>query len=194
MLTGLAIAAPVGPIGVLCIQRTLLYGRKAGFLTGLGAASADAVYGTAAALGLSVISAYMLTYGFWLQVAGALFLTYIGCRSLFLHSSAASAGPVPPRGGYGSGFLLTMANPLTILSFTALLGAFGSAGNGLSSFLLVAGVFAGSAIWWAILSSAAGWFRNRLAERHSPLISRISGAILAGTGILLLAGAVYDFT
>jgi threonine/homoserine/homoserine lactone efflux protein len=125
MWIGLAIAIPVGPIGLLCIQRTLAYGRLVGFTSGLGAATADMLYGLVAALGLSVITDVLVARADWVRVAGAVFLAFLGVRT-FLARPAAVATPTTSRGllgAWASTFGLTLANPLTIVSFIGIFAA-----------------------------------------------------------------------
>lgn len=148
-LIGISIAAPVGPIGVLCIRRTLSSGRLAGFLSGLGAASADMVYGAVAAFGLTVITNLLVENAFWLQLIGGLFLLYLGARTFFEKPSnrAAKAGQGGMFKMYLSTFFLTITNPLTIISFAAIFAGTMLGKTMGSPIVMVAGVFAGSAAW-----------------------------------------------
>ncbi|MBS2967669.1 LysE family transporter [Metabacillus sp. KIGAM252] len=196
MLIGLSIAAPVGPIGVLCIQRTLAQGKASGFATGLGAASADAVYGLIAGLGLTVISDVLIGYQLWIQLLGVIFLLYLGVKTILSRPSqkAAHASGQNIAVSYFSSFLLTLANPMTILSFAAILGASGiivSDGAAASALTLVFGIFSGSALWWGILSFSAEWFREQMGENSLTVINRISGGVMILFGIFFLAGAIY---
>jgi len=164
---GFSIAAPVGPIGVLCIRRTLADGRAAGFVSGLGAAAADAVYGGIAGFGLTAISSLLLTRQGVLRLIGGAFLCYLGARTFFSRpapggTSLSGAGLTR---GFGSTFLLTLTNPTTILSFAAVFAGLGAVGptRGLGSAVtLVSGVFLGSALWWLTLSLGVGVLRARL--------------------------------
>ena len=205
---GFAIAAPVGPIGVLCIRRTLAEGRWRGFVSGLGAASADAVYGLVAGLGVEALSRLLLAGQLWIRGAGALYLLWLAARTwrtppaagAAADSGPATAAPGSPRSSsaagawsaYGTTFLLTLTNPMTILSFAALFGAAGltGGGGGWSVGLFVAGVFAGSALWWGLLSSGAGALRGRLKAGHLAWINRLSAAALAGFALWALLGVV----
>src|SRR5690242_13032805 len=127
LLLGFSIAAPVGPIGVLCIRRTLADGRVVGFVSGLGAATADAFYGAVAGFGLTVISALLIEQRFWLRLIGGGFLLYLGVRTVLARPAerAASAGGKGLAGAYGSTLFLTLTNPLTILSFAAIFAGLG---------------------------------------------------------------------
>src|SRR4051812_8188873 len=122
LLIGFSIAAPVGPIGVLCIQRTLSYGRLSGLLTGLGAATADGVYGAVAAFGLTVVSSFLTGQQFWFQLIGGAFLFYLGAKN-FKATPATKAASKEHKGllfDYISTVFLTLTNPATILSFVAI--------------------------------------------------------------------------
>jgi threonine/homoserine/homoserine lactone efflux protein len=192
---GLFIAAPVGPIGVLCIRRTLADGRAAGFVSGLGAATADALYGAVAAFGLTAISDALIAHATWLRLGGGLFLCYLGVRT-FLASPPAE--PAPARaaglaGAYVSTLALTLANPTTILSFVAVFAGLGAATRADSyrgATVLVLGVFLGSALWWLFLSGGVGWLGGRLAPGMLTWINRLSGLVIGGFGLLALASAL----
>ena len=190
-LIGLSIAAPVGPIGVLCIRRTLSDGRIAGLVTGLGAASADAVYGSMAAFGLTLITGFLVAQQNILSIIGGIFLLYLGIRT-FLSHPAEEPADVKRQGlpwAYLSTFFLTLTNPLTILSFAAIFAGLGLASEQHSlaaAILLVAGVFLGSATWWLFLSGAVSLFRNRFTLRAMAWVNRISGVIIVGFGLAAL--------
>jgi len=192
-LLGFSIAAPVGPIGVLCIRRSLGAGFLAGFASGLGAATADALYGAVAGLGLTAVSSVLLAGRGWLRLVGGLLLLALGARTFFAAPAAPrpASPPGPPRGllhQYASTFLLTVTNPATILSFTAAFGALGLVTR-LAAAALVAGVFAGSAAWWLLLAGATSRLRTRLPPSGLAWINRGSGLILGVFGALALAAA-----
>lgn len=181
---GFAIAAPVGPIGVLCIHRSLAGGRASGFASGLGAATADAVYGALAAFGLTVVTAFLVDQQTWLRLLGGAFLCYLGVRTL-LARSAEEAADVRKKGGgliaaYASTFFLTLTNPMAILSFAAVFAGIGAgAGEDRDSMpLLVLGVFAGSALWWLLLSVGAGLFRGKVGSRGMRTVNLVSGVLI----------------
>jgi len=183
---GFAIAAPVGPIGLLCIRRTLTAGRLAGLLSGLGAASADLIYGLAAATGVSALSAWLLR-GAWLSLAGALFLVLLGVRTWREQPGVDSAQPVSGRlaASFGSTFLLTLTNPMTIVSFAGLMAGLGaaSASRANAPFVLAAGIFLGSAAWWLILTGTTSVARHRLPARSLRWINRASALLLIAFGV-----------
>ncbi len=194
IVIGFSIAAPVGPIGVLCIRRTLADGRAVGLVSGLGAATADAVYGTVAGFSLTVVSAALIGLQPWLGVIGGLFLCYLGVAT-FVAQPADLAAPVKGRGmagAYASTFLLTLTNPMTILFFGAVFAGLGLAGpatNYASATLLVVGVFVGSALWWLTLSGVVGTMRQRFNLQRLRSVNRVSGIIMTGFGVLALVGA-----
>ena len=193
LLIGLAIAAPVGAIGLLCIRRTLADGRLAGFVSGLGAATADAAYGAVAALGLTAISGALIAHKLVITLVGGLFLCYLGVRT-FLAEPATEPGngDTSKRGllvAYGSTLALTLTNPSTILSFVAIfagLGLAGGTGDRVSALALVSGVFIGSALWWLILSGAVGFFRRALTPDRLRWVNRASGAVLVVLGLVAI--------
>lgn len=196
LVIGFSVAAPVGPIGVLCIRRTLAQGRLTGFISGLGAATADATYSAIAAFGLAIIAGALVREQRAIRLVGGLFLCYLGLR--FLLSRAASdqaqaSGKGLP-GAYASTLLLTLANPTTILSFVAIFAGFGVAvtrGEGAASpFLLVTGVFLGSAAWWLVLSLGVGQLRERMAPGLLSWINRLAGAIIGAFGLAALLSVV----
>ena len=196
VIIGFAIAAPVGPIGVLCIRRTLADGRASGFVSGLGAATADAVYGAIAAFGLTLIMDFLLGGASWLRLVGGAFLLYLGVKTFLARpAERAAERAAEARGGgllgaYASTFFLTLTNPTTILSFAAIFAGLGVAGadNALSAALLVLGVFLGSAAWWLILSGGTDLFRSKLSAGGLQWVNRVSGTVIAAFGVLALSG------
>ncbi|MFO1337191.1 MAG: LysE family transporter [Burkholderiaceae bacterium] len=186
LLIGLSIAAPVGQIGVLAIQRTLDHGRAAGLATGLGAAFADAVYGAIGAFGVTGLIAWLLGLKLWLGLFGGGFLLYLAWR-IATRPVVRSAGGHPPAGTlarYVSGtFMLTLSNPTTILSFMAVFGALAGRAPAASPWAMVAGVLVGSALWWLVLATGVGWLRDRFDERWQRAVNRCSAALLAGLGL-----------
>lgn len=192
LIIGVSIAAPVGPIGVLCIRRTLAEGRTAGFVSGMGAATADAVYGFMAAFGLTFISTFLLSQQMWIRLIGGLFLLYLGIRT-FRAPVAERAAEMEDRGllgNYLSIFVLTLTNPLTILSFAAVFAGLGvGAANGdyLAAAATVLGVFSGSALWWLTLSIGVSLFRSRFTPRAMGWVNRISGIVIVTFGVVAVA-------
>ena len=192
---GFSIAAPVGPIGVLCIRRTLAEGRASGLVSGLGAATADAIYGCIAGFGLTFISTFLVSQQAWLHLVGGVFLCYLGLKTLFAKPAeqAASDKGNGLVAAYASTFVLTITNPMTIISFAAIfagLGLASASGDYASAGVLVLGVFIGSALWWLILSGGVGVFREKFNPKGLQWVNRISGAIIAGFGLFALLGLI----
>ena len=191
LVIGFSIAAPVGPISVLCIRRTLAKGRLSGIVSGLGAATADAVYGCVAVLGLTFISNGLINQQVWLRLIGGLFLCYMGIKTFLAKPAKRTvlAGGNGLAGAYASTFFLTLTNPMTILFFAAVIAGLGLAGSGggfMSAGAVVLGVFIGSSLWWFILSSSVSVFRERLDPQGLQWASRCSGAVIAGFGLAAL--------
>ncbi len=191
IVIGFSIAAPVGPIGVLCIRRTLTEGRASGLVSGLGAASADAVYGCIAGFGLTFLSNFLVSRQTELRLAGGLFLLYLAVKTFIAqpaHKAAEAKGHGLP-GAYLSTFFLTFTNPMTIISFAAIFAGIGLAegsGNYASAGILVLGVFAGSALWWLLLSGGVGLFRGKFTTERLRWLNRVSGSIIAAFGLFAL--------
>jgi len=191
ILIGFSIAAPVGPIGVLCIRRTLAEGRATGFVSGLGAATADAIYGCIAGFGLTLVTRFLMDQQVWLRLFGGAFLCYLGLKTVLSRPAkqAASAKGSGLAGAYGSTFLLTLTNPMTILSFAAVFAGLGLAsaeGSYASAGILVLGVFAGSALWWLMLSGGVSLLQGKFNARGLEWVNRISGVIITGFGVVAL--------
>ena len=192
LVIGFSIAAPVGPIGVLCIRRTLAEGKTYGLFSGLGAATADAIYGCVAALGLTLISDFLIGQQSWLRLVGGVFLCYLGLKTFLSEPTKEAAVSAKGTGfidAYVSTFLLTVTNPLTILSFAAVfagLGAGTTSGNIFSASVLVLSVFIGSALWWLVLSGTVSIFRARFTTHWLRWVNRISGVTITIFGLIAL--------
>jgi threonine/homoserine/homoserine lactone efflux protein len=191
-LIGIVIAVPVGPVGVLCVRRTIMHGRLAGFLSGLGAATADAVFGIIAAGGLTVIADWLLDYQNWLRLLGGAYLIYIGISALRSDPNGQWNSQREPEGllaDFASTFALTITNPITILAFLAIfagIGLTGAAATMAGAGTLVLGVWLGSLLWWTGLAFGTGLMRMSLGRRHMVWINRGSGGILLLSGVGLL--------
>ena len=185
-IIGFSIAAPVGPIGLLCFQRSLSRGWLQGVLAGLGAACADALYGCVAALGLISIIEWIAPFELALKQFGAAFLCYLGLKTLRQSTAKSPVGVSGSKGfvsgsarGFFTTFGLTLTNPMTILAFLAIFASLGVKGeSSVQPWWLVAGVFLGSAVWWLLLSTLAMGVKHHLSSRHLALINRLSGVIL----------------
>jgi threonine/homoserine/homoserine lactone efflux protein len=195
LVIGFSIAAPVGPIGVLCIRRTLTDGQASGLVSGLGAATADALYGCVAGFGLTFISSLLVGQKMWLSLFGGLFMLYLGIKTLFSKPAEkeATIHQSGLLGSYFSTFLLTLTNPMTILSFAAIFAALGLAntsGSYASALILVLGVFLGSAMWRLLLSGGEGLFRGKFNAQGLLWVNRISGVIITVFGVVALGGLI----
>jgi len=195
IIFGFSIAAMPGPIGIICIRRTLNGGRMTGLASGLGTATADAIYCSIAGFGVTYISDLLIEGRIWLQLLGGIFLIFLGIRTFMVHpgSKSVSVSGTGLIKAYSSMFLLTISNPLTILLFagiTAGLGV-GSPGNNYSPVVsLILGVFTGSVLWWGIMSTGISLFQKRLHEGNLVWINRIIGIIIFITGVLSLISLI----
>jgi threonine/homoserine/homoserine lactone efflux protein len=200
LLIGFAIAAPVGPIGILCIQRTISHGRLAGFISGLGAATADAVYGAIAAFGITLVSVFLIDQAYWLRLGGGIILILIGIKTFLATPLELNPGEnsenksIGLLGNYFSTFILTLSNPLTIISFTAIFAGFGAESlqnrNYIEASLMVLGIFLGSVIWWFSLSYLASLLRSRVNTSIMRWINRVAGITIFGFGVAVLLSIV----
>jgi threonine/homoserine/homoserine lactone efflux protein len=192
---GFSIAAAFGPIGLLCVRRTLAGGFAVGFLSGLGAATADALYCAVAAFGLSAVSAALVGNQAWLRLLGGAFLVYLGIRTLLARppERVAAANGRGLASAYASTLALTLANPMTILSFVAVFAGLGlgsiDAGAG-GTILLVLGVFLGSVAWWLVLAGTVAHLRSRLSPRLFRWVNAASGLVIATFGAHAAASAL----
>ena len=182
---GFILAATVGPMWVLCFRRTVTSGALIGFVSGMGIALADGLYGAVAAFGLTAVSGFLLAHRFWIGLLGAAFLIYLGIK--FLLSKPKSVNEEKPQsGGLAAAFLstlgLTLTNPPTILAFAAIFAGLGLASSAdyATAAWIVLGVFIGSAAWWIILAAAAGRLRGRVGPGFVRTINIVSGLSILG--------------
>lgn len=195
MLIGVAIAAPVGPIGLLCIKRTIESGFKEGFAVGVGAALADATYGLIAAFGLSAVMHILITSAWIIKFCGGILLLYLAYRELKLSTqTTVNSNTISKRSQLKlmmEVFVLTIANPMTILTF---IGIFASISNGpastLESFAMVVGIFLGSMVWWVILASIIVKVKHRLPQVWLNYIKYLSASILVVFGAYTLFSVI----
>ena len=191
LLLGFSIAAPVGPIGLLCIKRTLTRGRAFGLASGLGAATADCIYGALGAFGVSAVIGALTGAQFWLRLIGGLFLLTLGLRALRERPAAREAAARDSSGladAFASTLALTLSNPLTILSFAAMFAGMGALSSYANAALLVLGVFSGSALWWLGLSSIVGLLRAHLTPAMLRGLNILSGLVLIAFALYSLSG------
>ncbi len=188
-LAGLAISAPVGPVNVLCVKRTLAKGRMAGIISGLGAATADTVYGAIAGYSISFIIALLLREEFWIRLIGGILLIGIGFAYYFKRPKSLDEERQEQAGSaYVSTFLLCLTNPTVILSFLAVLAGLGMGGLKQRSLTLIVilGIFCGAMLWCIILALVAGQFRGRITDSAMVWMNRIAGIAIGGFGVVTL--------
>ncbi len=193
IIIGFAIAAPVGPIGILCIQRTLNRGASFGFVSGLGAATADACYGIIAAFSVAAVFNFLSAQKIWFSLAGGLYLGYLGIKAFRTvpDSKIEASNGMGRLSAYLSIFVLTLTNPMTIFAFAAVFAGFGfgnTDGNYLNAVLLVIGVFTGSALWWLTLSGITGLIRRKFNTTHLAWVNRVSGVVILGFAVYIIVG------
>lgn len=189
-LLAVTIAAPVGPTGVLCMQRTLTGGPLYGFLSGLGASAAHAIFGSIAAFGLTFVSRFLAEQQVWFRLISGVFICYLGTR-VFLLVPATRRTPVRSAGyagGFISIFALTLLNPITALFFVAVFPVLGHVGQDAgyaSASMLVLGVFTGSTLWWLVLSILTSILRERVSPSALRWVNRVSGAMIMIFGVMI---------
>ncbi len=194
LIIGFGMAVPIGPVGVLCIRKTLIGGHLRGLVIGLGAATADSLFGSIAAFGLTFVSDVITSQHFWLRLVGGGILLFLGIRTF----RAKRKDPVIPYenrgllGSYISAFLLVLTNPVTIFAFVAVFAAFGL-GHKLfvvSACILVLGVFTGSGLWFLVLSYVATIFRKKLDSDGLRWVNRIAGVLIILSGAAALVSLI----
>ncbi|MBV9816326.1 MAG: LysE family translocator [Alphaproteobacteria bacterium] len=189
----MVIAVPVGPVGIMCVRRTIFEGKRAGFISGLGAATADALFGFIAAFGLTFVSDLLIGYHQWLRIAGGCYLLYVGGRALLAAPEAKRTSEPDTEGllrAFLSTFVLTLTNPITILAFLGIFSALGLSGADATfarAAILVLGVWLGSLLWWLALTFGLGSLFRFFEAHHLKWINRGSGTILLLSGAGLLA-------
>ena len=191
LFIGFSVAAPIGVVGLLCINRTLLQGSSIGFVSGLGAATAHGIYGFIAGFGLTFISDFLIEEQFHLRLFGGIYLYYLGIKTFVSKPIYKKPGINSSNliNSYLSSLVVAITNPLTILSFAGVFAGLGLANkttNYDSAIFLVLGVFLGSACWWFILSGSIGLLRDNLDSQTLRLLNRISGIMILFFGFVLL--------
>jgi len=192
IVIGIALAAPVGPIAFMCIQRSIAHGRLHGIIAGLGIATADAFYAAVTAFGLALISDFLLARQWFFRLFGGLALIAVGLKIFFAPPPEMK---VQADGGsllsdYSTMLALTLANPLTILFFAIIIPGFGAVISGatwINPALFVIGVFAGEMAWWVILCGSIGSMRSYLTQERLHTINRLAGLVIAAFGVVLIA-------
>lgn len=197
IVLGFAIAAPVGPIGLLCIRRTIQHGPLMGFFTGFGAAIADTIYGAIAAFGVSTALSFLRGHEIAFQLVGGIFLIIVAVRT-FRQEPAAEEREVDSApdsktwiGGFMTGLSLTLTNPATIMAFIAIFAGFGLGGtlSRIEASTLVLGVFIGASLWWMTLSLSVAAVRHRISDRGLVMLNHCTGVALAAFGLWALGMA-----
>jgi threonine/homoserine/homoserine lactone efflux protein len=195
LIVGFCLAAPVGPIAAICVQRTISKRWISGVVSGLGAAVADALYGAVAAFGATIISEFLISERQWLQRVGGAILILLGLRLLFwtkIEERRNNRNGAPNGGLLGdfmSTFVLTLTNPMTFVAFAAIFTTMGIGavrGQPILTAELVGGVFVGSALWWLILCGGAYLVRHHFDFRKLTTINRATGVFVIVVGLLYL--------
>jgi threonine/homoserine/homoserine lactone efflux protein len=191
LVIGFSLAAPVGPIGVLCIRRTLAHGSKRGIIIGLSAASADMVYGVIAAFGVTLISDFISQQQHWIRFIGGILLLILGYRTFISHplTDTIKSGKNGHTRTFVSTFFLTLTNPLTLFAFAAVFAGIGldqSLGHHGFAIFLVIGVFFGSLGWFSVLTSLVHFFHEKITTDGIVVINKVAGSLLIIFGVIAL--------
>jgi threonine/homoserine/homoserine lactone efflux protein len=198
LIVGFLIAAPVGPINVLCVRRTIVHGRIVGLVSGLGAAAADTFFGAIAAFGLNFVHSLLMSERLWLGLAGTAMLVVIGIRTLLARPPRPREEETDPAnliGDFTSTCILTLTNPVTILSFLAAFSAFGLQGDeqiDVDDWLLLGGVFLGSTLWWLTLTQVVGVLRDKFNDETLRWANRSAGVIILAFAAIVLWNVAYS--
>lgn len=194
LVIGVAVAAPIGPVNLICIRRTLKYGMLNGFVSGAGAAVGDGVFAIVAAFGVTAVITFVAAYSGWLQLVGGVFLLGLGVRTWFDHPHL---NDKLPEGSLGDllpvisvTFFLTITNPATMLGFIAIFGGVADFTIGTENYmraaLLVASVITGSVLWWAAITGFVSLFRDKMTDNGLEILNKISAVIIVVFGAAIL--------
>lgn len=193
LIIGLIIAMPFGPIGALCVQRSLNSGFKTGLMTGMGAALADGTYGLITGFGLTAVSSWLIAEQYWVQLIGGVFLLYYGISQCLHYKRNYPPGYThqTPLQALTGAYFLALTNPATLLVFLALFAGLGLADitfGTLEAIVLVVSIVTGSSLLWLLLSgSVALIFKNNLGPEIMQRINFSAGIIILIFGIFILA-------
>ncbi len=198
ILIGVAVAAPIGPVNLICIRRTLKYGMLNGFMSGAGAAVGDGVFAIIAAFGVTAVIAFVSAYSGWLQLVGGLFLLGLGVRTWFDHPHLDDKLPDGSLGALlpviSVTFFLTITNPATMLGFIAIFGGVADFTIGTENYMrasvLVASVIGGSVLWWAAITGFVSLFRDRMTDTGLAILNKVSAVIIVLFGAAILGRLV----
>ncbi len=188
-MIGFLIALPVGPVAIVCLRRTLTGSKRHGIVSGLGAATADSLYGAMAALGLSLSAGVLEAYESWFNVLGGLALCLLGVKTFLSKGKMGkvASSHVMHAGNFVSTFLLTLMNPMTMVAFAVVYASYGvSTSTSLSAASLITGVFCGSGLWWLALCFLASSFSSLINEEHIGLINKIAGVLILVFGVIIM--------
>lgn len=195
LVIGLFIAAPVGPVGILCVNRTLSSGRMSGFISGLGAVTGDGFYAAVAAFGIRVISSFVTSNRYWITIAGGIFLSIIGVRAIFANTDL-SEGKISKdslTGNYISAAMVTLTNPVTIVVFGAIFTVLGLGSREtdlIGPAAMVSGIVTGAALCWFVLSGVVNALREKFSFSILKAFNKISGAVLIGFSFVVFVSAL----
>ena len=191
IVIGFSLAAPVGPVGMMCIRRTLTHGHFRGLISGLGAASADSVYAIVAAFGITLVSNFILQHEYSIRLVGGILLVLLGLRTFIVHpvERPAQNGVNGHASAYATMFLLTFTNPMTLFAFAVVFAGMGAGsvvGDTLRATFLVVGVFLGSALWFVFLTTAVHMYKDWFKTWGLKAINLIAGVFIFVCGIIIL--------
>ncbi len=209
LILGLMISAPVGPVGLLCIRRTIQKGLLVGFATGLGAALADTIFGAVAALGVAAILDFMRHYDVFIRMVGGAFLL-LGAYHTWHDKPKPPSDPIAlikkvnqntgddtlmgALKAFISGFGITLTNPITLFAILAVVATFGHMESDLDAYTIVLGIFCGSTLWWLLLSGGIALVRGHFTESRIIVINRVTATALAGLAIWAITSGVIRLT
>ncbi len=200
IIIGLSASIPLGPIGVLCIQRTLNKGRKSGFISGLGAAAADGFYAIVAGFSVSIVIDYLTEYQLILRIIGSIVLFFLGYKLITTNPAVQLRNQLKKKrkglfGDFISIFALTISNPITVFVFAAVFAGFHVLDPDTpkhSVLILIFGILLGASTWWFTLSSVVSIFKDKFRLRRLLLINRIAGVLVIAFGGFIIATLFFD--
>lgn len=198
-IIGFIVAAPAGPVSILCIRRTLSKGRFQGFATGLGATVGDGLYATIAAFGLSFLINFLEKEEYTFRIVGGVFLIIMGSYAIYKKRRPENFKEPKQEGehlgsAFSSALLLDLSNPIIILAYIAIFSGFGLASaevHVFSAISLVVGVICGAALWWFLLTQTIAAYRNKLKPESIVTISRVAGSLLIFFGLIVLITTIF---
>ncbi|MBY0516562.1 MAG: LysE family transporter [Bacteriovoracaceae bacterium] len=198
MVLGIAVAAPVGPIGLLCMDRSLRHGKLSGFVTGMGAALADTLYGAIATIGISGVLVFLKGHERELRFIGGLLLVFVSWRMYRTPPpklEARQPGQKRPLARlFSESFFLTLSNPMTILGFMAVYAGLGLRAEGAHEVsTILGGVFFGSSLWWLSLSSMTVVMKHKLSPNFVSLFTKRAAIAICLFGLAALAQSLFQF-